>query len=328
MEINDRQVRKPTIQIRIMTAANSSLDWDDVRVFLAVARHGSLRAAGRALGLSQPTIGRRLATFEATFGGPTLFDRLPEGLRLNAAGDALMSAAEELESAALALERRRAAASPALSGTVRVSVGEWGGAFLARHLDQSSETGLPPTLTLELVESWETANLARRDADLALRHGVPEGGNLYVSKVGVIDCAVYCRCDGRVYDPLRGAAWVTYPEEQSHVITARWVDQQLRTMGGNVALRASTLPLRAAAVRAGIGVGLLPCFLGDADSTLDRITPPVPELGAEYWVIVHRDLRRAACVRAVIDWIRRVFDERRDELAGTATQPMKSFAAE
>ena len=72
-----------------MTIANgcASMDWDDVRVFLAVARHGSLRAAGRALGLSQPTIGRRLASFEATFGGPTLFDRLPEGLRLNAAGD-------------------------------------------------------------------------------------------------------------------------------------------------------------------------------------------------------------------------------------------------
>src|SRR6266851_9876883 len=313
-----------------MTMANgsASMDWDDVRVFLAVARHGSLRAAGRALGLSQPTIGRRLAAFEATFGGPTLFDRLPEGLRLNAAGDALMSVAEELESAALALERRRAAASPALSGTVRVSVGEWGGGFLARHLDQSSETGLPPTLTLELVESPETANLARRDADLALRHGVPEGGNLYVSKVGVIACAVYRRRDGRVHDPLLGAAWVTYPEEQSHVISARWTDQQLRATGGTVMLRASTLALRADAVRAGIGVGLLPCYVGDADPLLERVTPPVSELGAEYWVIVHRDLRRAACVRVVMDWIRRVFDERRDELAGTVAQPMKSLAAE
>jgi len=313
-----------------MTVANgsASMDWDDVRIFLAVARHGSLRAAGRALGLSQPTIGRRLASFEATFGGPTLFDRLPEGLRLNAAGDALITAAEELESAALALERRRAAASPALSGTVRVSVGEWGGGFLARHLDQSSETGLPPTLTLELVESSETANLARRDADLALRYGVPEGGNLYVSKVGVIACAVYRRCDGRVHDPLRGAAWVTYPEEQSHVISARWVDQQLRATGGNVALRASTLPLRTDAVRAGIGVGLLPCYVGDADPLLERITPPVSELGAEYWVIVHRDLRRAACVRAVIGWIRRLFDERRHELAGVDAAPSKLVAAE
>src|ERR1700761_5238373 len=110
-----------------MAASNgsASMDWDDVRVFLAVARHGSLRAAGRALGLSQPTIGRRLAAFEVAFGdGPTLFDRVPEGLRLNAAGEALLGAAEELEGAALALERRHAAGSPALRGTVRVSVGE------------------------------------------------------------------------------------------------------------------------------------------------------------------------------------------------------------
>src|SRR5262252_3775787 len=106
-----------------MTDGNgaASMDWDDVRVFLAVARHGSLRAAGRALGLSQPTVGRRLAGFEAAFGGPTLFDRLPEGLRLNAAGTGLLGAAEQLEEAALALERQRAAASPGLSGTVRVS---------------------------------------------------------------------------------------------------------------------------------------------------------------------------------------------------------------
>src|ERR1700739_843760 len=74
--------------------AISTMDWDDVRVFLAVARHGSLRAAGRALGLSQPTIGRRLAAFEATFGGPSLFDRLPDGARLNAAGAQLVPAAE------------------------------------------------------------------------------------------------------------------------------------------------------------------------------------------------------------------------------------------
>jgi DNA-binding transcriptional LysR family regulator len=211
---------------------------------------------------------------------------------------------------------------------VRVSVGEWGGGFLARHLDQSSETGLPPTLTLELVESWETANLARRDADLALRHGVPEGGNLYVSKVGVIACAVYRRRGQDRRGPLHGAPWITYPEEQSHVLSARWVDEQVQATGGRVALRASTLPLRAGAVRAGIGVGLLPCYMGDNDPVLERLTPPVSELGAEYWVIVHRDLRRAACVRAVIDWIRRLFDERRDELAGTAAPRVRNLAAE
>ena len=302
--------------------ATSGLDWDDARVFLAVARCGSLRAAGRALGLSQPTIGRRLAAFEATFGGPTLFDRLPEGLRLNAAGEALLPAAAQLESAAWALERRRAAASPALSGTVRVSVGEWAASFLARCLAGASSAGFPSEITLELVETQQTANLARREADLALRHHPPEGGDLYVTKAGVFACAIYHRA-GTSSD-----AWVTYPDEQAHYPTARWVQERLRESGAAVALRASNMSMQFAAIRAGAGRGILPCFIGDAETLLERITPPVPEIAAEYWIIVHRDLRRAACVRAVIDWIRRLFDERQHELAGTTPRRIKPLAAE
>jgi DNA-binding transcriptional LysR family regulator len=109
---------------RMQGSRRGAMDWNDVRVFLAVARERSMRAAGRALGLSQPTIARRLAAFEASFGGPALFDRLPEGLRLNAAGEQPISAAESIEDAVLTLERRSAAASPVLSGTVRVSTGQ------------------------------------------------------------------------------------------------------------------------------------------------------------------------------------------------------------
>src|SRR5712691_6667435 len=112
-------------------SSRGAMDWDDVRVFLAVAREGSMRAAGRTLGLSQPTIARRLAAFEASFGGPSLFDRLREGLRLNAAGEQLVPAAESVEDAVLTLERRRASASPVLSGTVRISTGECAAGFLA-----------------------------------------------------------------------------------------------------------------------------------------------------------------------------------------------------
>ena len=308
-----------------MTGGNGSgpMDWDDVRVFLAVARHGSLRAAGRALGLSQPTIGRRLAAFEATFGGPTLFDRLPEGLRLNAAGEALLPAAEQLESAALALERRRAAGSAALSGTVRVSVGEWAAIFLARSLPDSSPRALPPGITLELVESRETANLARREADLAVRHHPPQGGgNLYVAKLGTFGCAVYRR------RASTSDAWVTYTEEQAHYPTARWVQERLRESGGAVALRASGMPMQLAAIRAGAGRGILPCFVADEDPLLERLTPPIPEIAAEYWVIVHRDLRRAACVRAVMDWVRRLFADHRNALAGTSAASSAPLAAE
>jgi DNA-binding transcriptional LysR family regulator len=288
-----------------------AMDWDDVRVFLAVAREGSMRAAGRALGLSQPTIARRLAAFEASFGGPSLFDRLPEGLRLNAAGEHLVAAAESIEDAVLTLERRRAAASPVLTGAVRVATGECAGGFLARCLAEATTTALPSGIALELVDELrQTANLVRRQADMALRHQPPEGGDFYISKAGTFACAVYRH---------RGAeagAWVTYTEEQAHYAPARWVQRQIEETGKPVAMRASSMLMHVEAIRAGTGRGVLPCYVGDGHPLLERLTPPIPEIAAEYWIVVHRDLRRSACVRAVIDWMKALFAEQRDVLAG------------
>ena len=289
-----------------------AMDWNDVRVFLAVAREGSMRAAGRKLGLSQPTIARRLAAFEATFGEPTLFDRLPEGLHLNAAGEQLLPTTENVEQAILALERQRAAASPVLTGTVRVSTGECAAGFLARCLSGSTTAVLPAGITLELVESRETANLARREADMALRHQPPESGDFYVSKAGTFACAVYRRRDADA------GAWVTYTEEQAHYEPARWVQRQIEQTGESVALRASSMLMHLEAIRAGTGRGVLPCYVGDGHSLLERLTPPIREIDAEYWIIVHRDLRRAACVRAAIDWMKALFAEQRDIIAGVA----------
>ena len=272
---------------------------------------GQCAPQGRALGLSQPTIALRLAAFEAGFGGATLFDRLPEGLRLNAAGEQLVPAAESVEDAVLTLERRRAAASPVLSGTVRVSTGECAAGFLARSLSGPTTTALPSGITLELVfEPGHTANLARREADMALRHQPPETGDFYISKAGTFACAVYRR---------RGAdagAWVTYTEEQAHYAPARWVQRQVADTRRPVALRASSMLMHLEAIRAGTGRGVLPCYVGDGHPLLERLTPPIPEIAAEYWIIVHRDLRRAACVRAVIDWMKSLFAEQRDVLAG------------
>jgi DNA-binding transcriptional LysR family regulator len=144
-------------------SSRGTMDWDGVRVFLAIVREGSMRAAGRALGWSQPTIARRLTAFEAGFSGQPLFDRLPEGVRLNAAGEQLLLAAEDAERAMLTLERRRAAASPALSGTVRVSAGECAAGFIARGLSGATATPtLPSGITLELLQPLPPANLTRR----------------------------------------------------------------------------------------------------------------------------------------------------------------------
>jgi DNA-binding transcriptional LysR family regulator len=285
-----------------------AMDWDGVRVFLAIAREGSMRAAGRALGLSQPTIARRLTAFEAGFGGQPLFDRLPEGVRLNAAGEELVAAAEDAERAMLTLERRRAAASPVLSGTVRISTGDCATGFLVRCLSGATTTApLPPGITLEFVQSLQPAALTRREADLALHHQPPESGDYYVAKLGTFAVAVYRRC-GASTD-----AWVAYTEEQSRGPShapARWVQRQVEETG--------SLLMHVEAIGAGTGRGVIPCYIGDADPRLERLTAPIPELDATYWMIVHRDLRRSACVRAVIDWMKALFTEQRTVLAGVA----------
>jgi DNA-binding transcriptional LysR family regulator len=284
------------------------MDWDNVRVFLAVARESSMRAAGRALGLSQPTIARRLAAFEAGFGGQPLFDRLPDGMHLNKAGEQLLAAAEDAEQAMLTLDRRRAAASSGLSGTVRVATGECAAGFLTRCLSGGATKPLPSGITLELL-TLQPADLTRREADLALRHQPPDSGDYYVAKLGTFGVAVYRR---------RGAdtdAWVAYNGEQSHE-PARWVQRQVEETGMPVALRASSLLMHVEALRAGTGRGVIPCYLGDGHPLLERLTAPIPELAATYWMIVHRDLRRSPCVRAVIDWMKVLFAEQRDVLAG------------
>jgi DNA-binding transcriptional LysR family regulator len=310
-----RRDRLPGRVPRPSQSSGESMDWDNVRVFLALARKGSMRAAGRALGLSQPTIARRLAAFETGFGGQPLFDRLPEGVRLNAAGEQLLAAAEEAEQGMLTLERRRAAASPVLSGTVRISTGECAAGFLARCLSAGTNVRLPSGITVELLQSFQPANLTRREADMALRHQPPESGDYYVAKLGTFAVALYRRRDTDT------DAWVAYTEEQSQGQShepARWVERQVKETGTPVSLRASTLLIHVEAIRAGTGRGVIPCYIGDNHPLLERLSPPIPELAATYWMIVHRDLRRAPCVRAVIDWVRHVFAEQRDLIAGTA----------
>src|SRR5437764_2212196 len=289
-------------------SSRGAMDWGDVRVFLAIARQGSMRGAGRALGLSQPTIARRLAAFEAGFTGQPLFDRLPDGLHLNAAGEQLLAAAEDAERAMLTFERRRAATSPALSGTVRVATGECAAGFLARCLSERTE--LPDGLTLELIDSRQTKNLLRREADMALRHAPPQSGDFYTCKAGTFACSVYRRRGAEA------AAWVTYTDEQASYEPARWVQRQVEETGRPVVLRASSMLMHVEAIRAGTGRGILPCYVGDGHPLLERLSPPVPELAADYWIVVHRDLRRAARVRAVIDWMKALFAQQRDVLAG------------
>jgi DNA-binding transcriptional LysR family regulator len=291
---------------------HGTFDWDDARLFLAVAREGSLRGAARKLGVSQPTVGRRLSRFEAGASAVPLFDRFPEGLRLTVAGKRVLPLAEQLEAAALALQGRQVATRPEPS-KVRISVGEWAGEFLARCLGKTDGHPLPDGIAIELVASDQTVSLTHREADLAVRHGRPETGDLYVSLVGTIACAVY-QSPG-MQEGTSG--WITYAEEQSHYALSRWIVATVQATSGTVTTRASSTSMQAAAARAGAGLAVLPCYLADGDPALVRAQGRVAALDAPHWLIVHRDLRRLPAVRAVMDWVTDTFKANRPMLEGS-----------
>lgn len=289
------------------------MDWDDVRIFLAAVRTGSLRAAARELGLSQPTVGRRITRFEHEVTGGPLFEKHPHGLQLTARGQSILTIAEDIESAALALQRRLAMPSDT-GGAVRISCGEWAAHFMAPRLrTKGGPHAAPNDIVPELMQSDKTANLTKRAADMAVRHGRPDTGDLYVSTLGVISCAVYA---STTQAPPSGA-WVTYSSEQAYYLSTQWsMDQIAKDPRGHFAMRASTLSAQLTAIRSGAGKGVVPCYLGDSDPSLARVSGVIPELEAVHWLIVHRDLRDLPRVRAITRCIKGMFEAERALLEG------------
>jgi DNA-binding transcriptional LysR family regulator len=295
-----------------------AMNWDDLRVFLAVARRGSLSAAARALKVTQPTVGRRLRTLEAGLSA-RLFDRLPEGFVLTAAGAELLQLAEAMEQAADSVERRRAAFADSVKGTVRLSIGEVMAQFLTDHLTELRAR--LPAIELELSVAHVSANLSRREADLLLRECLPDNPGLIARKLGRFAFAVYGARDFVEANPAaRSAArfgdcaWIGFDEEHGYFAGQKWLLERLE--GRVPALRVNNAMVLHDAVRKGAGLGVLPCFAADRDPALTRLTAPLPEVASPQHLLVHRDLRRSPSVRAVMDALVELFKRETPRLLG------------
>lgn len=284
-------------------ANGKSLNWDDMRVFLAVARRGNLSAAARKLKVTQPTVGRRLRALEETL-DVRLFDRLPDGFVPTTAGQELIPLAEEMERTAEALQRRQASLADGVNGTVRLSVTELTAQFLAdRITDLQARL---PDIEFEIAVSHLYANLSKREADLVLRECLPDQAGLIARKLADFRYAVYgaagyvrdnpvAMTDGR----YRECTWVGFDEEHAYFTQQKWLDQ---TLGNGMAtVRVNNGALLHSVVRNGAGLGVLPCFIGDRDHDLVRVTPPLADVKSAKHIIVHPDLRRVPSVRAVMD---------------------------
>ena len=295
-----------------------TLNWDDMRVFLAVARDGSLSAAARHLKVTQPTVGRRLGQLETDL-GTRLFDRLPDGFVPTQAGEELLPIAQDMEKAADALQRRQATLADTVSGTVRLSAFEVPAQFITMHLPDIRAN--LPEIEVELSVNHVNANLSRREADLLLQICLPDTPGLIARKLGELSYAVYgARSYVDVHPEARGnkryrdCEWVAFDDDHVYFTGQGWLRDRLD--GRAPAIRMNNGHAIHDAVRIGAGLGVLPCFAGDADPDLVRLTAPIQGVESDLYMVVHRDLKRVPSVRAVMDELIRLFKQEAPRLAG------------
>lgn len=288
-------------------------DWDDLRVFLAVARTGSLSGAARVLGVNHSTVFRRLGGFEKRL-GVRLFDRLPNGYVRTNAGDEMLGAAAAIEEQVMALERRVTGRDLELRGTLRVTTTETIGlTFGPPHLAAFHRAY--PGIAVELVAANERMSLSRRDADVAIRPTNTPPEALVGRRVARIAWAVYAPKGRRGVDAFApGEAWLDVDDSFGHQALTRWVSA--RVPAEAIALRANSMTVLREACRAGLGLALLPCYMGDGDAGLRRVGDLIPDLGTDLWLLTHEDLRQTARVRAFLDFMGEAIARDRDLIEG------------
>ncbi|MFK4811705.1 LysR family transcriptional regulator [Devosia sp. ZW T5_3] len=280
------------------------MNWDDVRIFLAVARHGQILGAARSLGLNHATVARRLTALEAALGS-TLFTRKTNGSDLSGAGERFLSHAEAMESAMLAASQT-AGADSAIEGIVRVGAPDgFGVAFLAPRIGQLTERH--QGLRVELVPVPRAFSLSRREADIAVTLERPREGRLVARKLTDYRLGLYA---AKSYLSRHGTPLALADLSAHHLVG--YVDDLLFSASLDYTsaflpdwrstLSVSTAMGQTEAVRAGAGIGILHGFMAQADTNL---VPVLPEhsLTRAYWTVVHEDLRSLRRVGIVAEFL-------------------------
>jgi DNA-binding transcriptional LysR family regulator len=277
-------------------------DWDDVRYFLAVAREGSVRAAAERLGVNHATVLRRIAQFEERL-AVQVFEKLPSGYRLTAAGEEVLEFAGQMEASSHLLETRVFGRDQSARGLLRVTLPP----FLATHLlmpDFADFARLHPDIEMEILSSGEVANLTNRDTDVAIRI-VVDRKTLPLNLHGLVGPQLL----GGVYmSRILLAAWRAGAPAPVRPIVID--DRGIPDWAREGEVRAAEVPFRTpdaeaqvAAARQGIGMTRLPCFVGDADPLLARAPGAEPRLHGTLWLLTQRETRKTKRVRLFTEFV-------------------------
>ncbi|PZU06750.1 LysR family transcriptional regulator [Sphingomonas sp.] len=284
----------------------STPDWDDLRLFLAVARTGRLVGAARLLGVDHTTVARRIASLEGAI-GTRLVDRTPRGTSLTAAGMALVDHAERMEAEILAASAAIGGGDALVSGTVRLVTPEVFGTHLVAPFVARLHA-LHPGLRLELTPEYRLVQLTNREADLAIMLKPPPRGPIVARKladyrIGLYASRTYLANCGPVtgVDELSSHPFVWYTDEIQAYPELQFLDEVSRE--ADPVFRSTSTAAQHAAIAGGLGLGMLHVFGAEDDDRLVRVLPQEIEIRRAYWIAMHEDQQRLPRIRAVIDFL-------------------------
>ena len=281
------------------------LQWDDLRIFLAIYRHQQLTAAGRTLGADQSTVGRRLAALEGRLDAK-LFARTRDGLLPTPAAERLAARAQRMEEEAFAIDRESAGEEERLTGSVRITAPD---GFAAKVLASllAKLTRVYPQIEVELVADNRIVSLSKREADIALRVGSrPRESGVVTRKLTEYASGLYASRDyvkrrGLPKPDYRKHDCIAYELDSPPYGDVRWMAEHAKS--ARVAFRANTNWAILAATHEGLGFSLLPTFLVRDETGLVEARAPRDTLVFPVWLVLHKDLQQAARVRACADFL-------------------------
>jgi DNA-binding transcriptional LysR family regulator len=277
------------------------LEWNDVEIFLAIARHGTLGAAARSLGVTQPTMGRRLKVLELAL-DQTLFQRTADGFVLTDEGNAALAHAERMEQEALGLQRALSGQETGISGTLRLSSSDWFGTHMLTPII-AAFTRDNPLVTIELITDSRLLNLSRREADLAFRITPFKEPDVISRKLLHIDYGAYIAKGAKRPGAGDGAGLrlVTMDEAFGSLPDVAWLRRTFPKT--EIAARSNNRDAQARLCAQGAGIAVLPKPLAKAYPDLQELRLLEPPPGRDTHVGYHRDLRRLTRLRKLLDLV-------------------------
>ena len=289
------------------------MNWDDVRIFLAVARAGQILGAAKRLGLNHATVSRRVAALEESLNA-RLFRRLTTGSELTPAGEHFLGVAERMEADMIAARAEIAGEGDDVSGTVRIGAPDgFGVAFLAPRLGEL--TGRHPTLSVQLVPVPRTFSLSRREADIAIAVERPTEGRLVASKLVDYSLGLYASKDylaaNGMPDSLVGLKKHRLVGYVGDLVISPTLDYANEIAPGwQAGFQVSSALGQTSAVRSGAGIGILHTFIARTHDDL-VLVPVAPPIRRAYWLVYHESVRPLRRIQTVSSFIAGIVEKER-----------------